>query len=232
MIQLLIYTIKSPNLVELTDSLSLAITVLAVVFKTLNFLIKIQAILKSVETLKKLLELSAPKDKMDNRKMLRSQVQFGYKVFKVFLATALFSTLSAFLTPILSHRLAFKLWFPFGTDTEGSEIGFWVASVWLMFNSPFLCSLDAVLDILPVIFMTFGIGLIDELSERLEKISQLKDSNIDNHKELKNCIEIHTKICEFVVEIKENFSAAILIQGILSAAILCGSVFTMSVVSC
>jgi 7tm Odorant receptor len=224
----LIFAIKSTNLVGFTNSISLAITNLAVTFKWLNFLIKIHAILKAVETLKALLEFSAPKDKTKHRKLLRSQVQFGHKVFKVFLVTALFTSFSAFFPPILFHRLAFQVWFPF--DTENSEVGFWSASIFMMFDSPFLSSLDAALDMLPVIFMTFAIGLIDELSERLENISKVNDDDTSSIEELKKCVEIHLQICEFTVDIKKNFSTVIMIQGLLSAGMLCTCAFTISTV--
>lgn len=224
-----IYALKSSNLVEFTDAICLTITNLAVTCKCLNFFVKIKAILKSVETLKKLLELSEPKEKANKRNLLRLQVTFGYKVFKVFWTTALVTSLSAIISPIFFHRLAFKVWFPF--DTDESEIGFWSASIFMMFTSPFLSSLDVALDILPVIFMTFAIGLIDELSERLEKVSSHNQSDSDSFKELKICIEIHKNILEHVREIKENFSTTVLYQGILSAGIICTSVFTISVVS-
>lgn len=225
MIQQIICTLKADNLLDFTDAISLVITNLAVVFKSVNILFKLKAITNSVETLNRLLIFSAPDNANDDRVLLRSQVNFGFKVLKVLWLTAEISCLSALIAPIIFHKLAYKVWFPF--DTDGSEVGFWAASIFMMLNAPILSTLDVALDIIPVIFLTFAIGLTNELADRLSNISTAKGSQ---EMQLKKCVKIHVKIIKYVSEIENNFSSVILIQGVLSSAILCTTAFTMSIV--
>jgi hypothetical protein len=97
---------------------------------------------------------------------------------------------------------------------------------------------------LPLIFMSFAIGLLNELAERLEDLgkvdeNQPKTSNGKSTKQsqksikqkLIKCIEIHKKILEYINGIATNFSTVFCIQGIVSSFILCACAFTMSVVS-
>jgi hypothetical protein len=251
-----IFAFKSQNLIDFTDSIGLAMLNLAAAFKCWNFFIKISKIEKLFESLKELLEFTAQSD--TKRDKLKSQVNFGFKVFKAFLFTASVTDISAFIQPVFFHKLSFKIWFPF--DTETSEIGFWIAATFIFLIGPFLSTLDVILDILPVIFMSFGVGLIDELAERLSetgKVQKLENPIMKAHKlgesskanlikvdrkveeslrkfdqleELKKCIEIHKKIKEFSADIASNFSVVILIQGVFSSIILCTTAFTVSVV--
>jgi hypothetical protein len=153
----------------------------------------------------------------------------------------------AMLIPFFAHELAYKIWIP--RETEQDSLIFWTASAYLVFISFFVSSNGTGLDILPVIFMSFAIGLINELEERLSEFGKgmevvktqngpvtsrkklIKPLQEARKREMIKCIEIHLKIKEFTDQIHENFSMAILIQGFMSSIILCMGLFALSVVS-
>lgn len=224
-----VFAILSENLLDFTEAVTLAITNLAMVFKCFNFFMKIKNIIKSLEVLKTLLELSVPKDENNKRDLLRSRVNFGYKIFKIFWSTVILTCVVSTIPPFVSHQLPYKIWFPF--DTKNSEFGFWAAFAIMSVNSPYVAFVDCALDILPVIFITFAIGLIDELSARIELFG-LSDDIESSKIELKKCIEIHKSIKSYIAMIQDNFAIATLLQGLLSTVIMCTSAFTMSTVSC
>lgn len=230
-----IFTFFTENLEDFAEIFGMAATYAAMMFKWINFFYKLKSVKKSVETLIRLLEFSAD-ERWKSRDEIKSQVAFGYKVYKAFWFTAWTSCISAAFVPFVTHQLPYRFWFPF--DTKNSEIGFWTAAFFLIFSSFVTSTIDIALDTLPVFFMSFAIGIINEFSDRLNEIGKVKEKVENNsnekkfhNKELVKCIEIHQKIREFVGEIHENFSTVILLQGLMSSLILCTSAFTMSTVS-
>ncbi|CRL02775.1 CLUMA_CG016006, isoform A [Clunio marinus] len=174
----------------------------------------------SIDILNDLLNITQNYDLLSHE-LIRKQVAFSYKIYLMLWSSALVMCTAGVFVPFINHKLPYKVWFPFETDIEKNELGFWVASFLVVFNSFFGSAIDMALDILPVTFMAFAIGLLNELSERIKKVRTYDD--------LVQCVVIHRKIKLFVNEIYENFATAIFIQGIMSSLILCTGVFTMSV---
>lgn len=228
LISIFIYAFQTDNLIDFTEAFGLGVINLAMFFKCVNFFIRIKSVMKSLESLKSLLELSAPRNFNSSRSLLKTQVNFGYKVFKIFYAVIVVTCVSGIFPPFLEHKLPHQIWFPF--DRSKSEIAFWTSSILTISISPYIGSLDMAIDMLPVIFMTFAIGLIDELSERLGNLEQ-KTEMISEDKELIKCIQIHQGIIDYVKGIQNNFSSVILIQGVLGSIMLCLCSFTVSTVS-
>jgi hypothetical protein len=224
------------------------ILVLTIVLKSFNFLVKIKVIVKLVDTLNELLKFSAD-ERFADRVHVRKQVAFAFKVYKVFWASAIISCTYTAFVPFTTHELPYKA--SFFIENQ-SEIGFWIVSVYLIAGSFFNSAICMALDILPVIFMSFAIGLTNELAERLSKVGinaeteaetafngpgnmnkflRKKIRDYKTQKEFVKCVETHKKIKEFVKEIEENFSTMIFIQGTSSSVILCSTAFSMSIVS-
>ena len=222
-----IYAFKAENLVDFVDAFCLTIALLAQIFKSVNFFYKLKLIIKQIETLDSILVFSADK-RFERREKVRAQVAKAFLVFKVLLTTAAMTCLSAIFVPFMAHKLPYKIWLPF--DTDYGTFGFWFSASLLIVNSYFIASTDMTLDILPVVFSSFIIGVIEELSSRLNDIGKLNESNENDVNELIKCIEIQKKIKEFVNDTRSNFSTAILGQALMSSIILCTSAFLMSTV--
>jgi hypothetical protein len=233
-IQYFMYVIKAPSWEESIEVSGLAATELAHSFKFWNFYFKLNKILESVDTLTALLTFSAD-ERWKSRDHLMSRIATEIKIHKVFWFTAWTTCFLSCLNPFTLHELPYKAWFPF--DTTSSEVNFWLASIYTTIIAFPLSISDITLDMIPVIFLTFAIGLVEELAERLAQIGEEAEkaetsSNEDEkvEKELIKCIEIHNRIKKFVKEIEDNFSLAIFLQGFISSATLCASAFALSTV--
>lgn len=192
--------------------------------KCWNFLIKIRDIQKCFRNLLELLNFSAD-DRFKTRSQIKKHVADGYKIYKIFWISAWLSCFLMVSEALATHKLAYNVRMPF--DTKTSEIGFWITSAYLAVSTFTLSAMDISLDIMPVIFLTFAIGLIDELSARLQDIEETENKE----EEIVKCMEIHKKIKLFVDEIRDNFAIAIFIQGFLSSFILCVCVLVIAQVS-
>jgi 7tm Odorant receptor len=239
------YAFNADNLSDFVDAFGYFITVLTIVTKVINFIYKLDRIKSSLKNLTSLLDLSADK-RWKSRNHLRIQVAFALKVLKMFWFSAFTACSFAIFVPFQTHTLPFKVSFPF--NTKNNEIGFLVAAFYVTFGSFYVSLVDIILVTLPTIFMAFGIGLINELVERLnqigtsairrtenavtaateERICRKSDEKVVS--EFIKCIEIQTRIKQFIHEIQSNFSLSIFIQGLLSSVILCTSAFTASTV--
>lgn len=224
----IVYLANIDNLLDFVDCLGLAGALVAQACKCYNFFYKLKAIKKSLEGLEALLKVSEDK-RFPNRDHIRKEVEIVFKVYKIFWFSAVMTATSGAFVPIFSHALPYKIWFAFDTVCCGP--GFWAAYIFLVVHSFVNSAIDMGLDILPVIFMSFGIGLLNELSERLSLIGSESKTDASNVGEFIECVEIHQKILKFVDEIQENFSTAIFLQGLVSSIILCACAFTMTTVS-
>jgi hypothetical protein len=141
------------------------------------------------------------------------------------------------------HQLPYPIWFPFNTEYGG--YGFWCASVILIGNSFLVVSICCTLNILPIIFMSFAIGLIKELQVRIKDIEKCNKNiyhgpkNLKTRKKLQKlsleklvqCVEMHKKIRKLVEDIQDNFAIVFFSQGLMCVLILCKIAFVMSTVS-
>lgn len=223
-----IYSFQAEDLVDFTEAFGLASTTLGFSIRCLNFFYRINSIVKLVNSLEVLLKFS---ETQEHSVILRSKVRFGYNIMKIFWLFGLVSMVTAFFPPFFSHQLPYKFWLPF--DTKNNESGFWIASVITLSFSPCTGQLAMVLDILPIIFLSFAIGLVEELRIRIEEVeTKSKPEGSKSSQYYKNqlitCIKIHQKIKEYVEEIQNIFSYVFMIQGVISTATICTCAFVMS----
>jgi hypothetical protein len=233
-IQGFMYMLEAPSWEDFIEISGLLATNLALTFKFWNFYFKLNKILESIDTLTALLAFSAD-ESWKSRDHLMSRIATEIKIHKVFWFTAWTTCFLSCLNPFTLHELPYKAWFPF--DTTSSEVNFWAASVYVMIIAFPLSISDITLDMIPVIFLTFAIGLVEELAEKLAQIvDEVKTSKASSNedqeieKKMVKCIEIHMQIKKFVKEIEDNFSLAIFLQGVISSVILCASAFALSTV--
>ncbi|CRL02772.1 CLUMA_CG016011, isoform A [Clunio marinus] len=217
----LTYLINAADLMDFSEGLALTTTFIALSLRSINFFRKINKIKTSVEALNKLLRKTDHEASIKDRKFIRQEVSFCYKVYLAFLFSGILTLTSGAFVPVINNKVPYKFWFPFDTNKETSEVGFWIASYILVLHSFPTGILDISLCMLPVIFMAFAIGLLRELSERLKKIKTIE--------ELVQCVTIHQEIKLFIKDIHGNFAETIFFQGIMSSLTLCTGVFTMSV---
>jgi odorant receptor len=212
------------DLIEICDVLGLALALTSATIRAGNFIYNLKQIKQSCKTLETLMKFSAD-DRWKSREKLRERVDFGLKVYKLYLFVAYTACGLTILLPIFLDKLPWSVWLP--SSIKENLAGFWIASLYFIGNSVVAALTDMTLAILPVIFMTFAIGFIEELTDRLEMIGKDEEKT----KEFIKCVEIQIRIKAYVAEIQDNFSTAIFIQGLLGSVILCMNAFTMTMVS-
>lgn len=224
----LIHGIKANNAEDIIDSVGFFSLKLAESCKAINFFIRLKNMKKLFDTLAKLLEFSAD-DRWKNRDQLKQEINFALKIYKMMAISACITCGTAVFVPVLTHKLPYKIYVPF--NILETEIGFWFFALLLIVTSFPLSLIGVTLDMLAPFFIAFAVGLVKELTLRLNEIENGNSKNDDKFKtELVKCIEIHKKIKSFTVEIENNFSKVFFIQGCLSSIILCASAFTLSTV--
>lgn len=120
-----------------------------------------------------------------------------------------------------------------------NELKYYAAAVYNMLDSLVCASLNIALDSVPVIFMSYTIAMVHELSKRLEKIGedkieekQRKNQSRDrNMTELMKCVEIHLNLKGFSSQIVRRFSLMIFFQGMISSLIICTCIYILSLVT-
>jgi hypothetical protein len=177
--------------------------------------------------------------------VIKRRIEFSYKAYKMLAFSAFSTCIAGALVPIFTHEIPYRFWFPF--DVHGNLILFWVASLYQVMTSLLLAPIGMTLNILPVMFMSFATGLMEELEERFKNIgsklktgSKMRSGNVKgvqvksktgSKEELNRCIEIHLKIREFVNQIQSHCALTFFIQWLMSSVILCSGVFALSQVS-
>lgn len=132
----------------------------------------------------------------------------------------------------MTHEVSYSM---FRQSILDTELKYYVAATYSVVGSFICCWIDIALVCIPVIFMSYAVTLLRQLSKRLEKIGDERD-NLDPErermhlKELNDCIKIHLRITEFVRNIEKHFSTIIFVQGLMSSVIFCTIIYMLSVV--
>ena len=244
---MVLYLFHFEDFEGLADCLSIFFTMLAENLKTYNFMYKLVSILTLVESLDELIKFSEWKGNKDHTR-INKRVEQGKLAYKIFCSMAIATCVIGGLVPVFNWRerkLAYRMYFPM---IDYRNNGWMFIAVGIYQLSPIAFGLlDITLDMLPVFFMCYAIGLIEELSDRLENIGCHKEENkqkkekfiqpvrrippVDDLTELHKCIELHLQIKKFTNDTENCFATIILVQGVMSSIILCTTVIMMLMVS-
>ena len=214
--------IKSENvsLEDCVDLLRVFIVYISLGARSFSFIAKIGEITKAVENVKEIAAFDR-----DSSFVLKGhasrRLKTINKIIKIYWFCGFMATMSSICAGIISHELPVQIWLPF--STKGSEVWFYVTTCLLIVNISFMTTVAAVLDMLPLVFLCFIIGWIEELCDRLREVK--------TNDELIECVKIHIKIKKFVKIVHETFAFVILFDGFLSSTMLCICAFLLSTVS-
>lgn len=152
------------------------------------------------------------------------------KIFKVFWASAAASCILGAFVPVISHTLPYRMWFPYEYDNNLPM--FWLGAIYQIVNTLCYSGVDIVLDTFPVFFMGFILGMVEQLSDRLEALKkQTAATSIENKKELLKCIKYQLNILEITRRVERFFSMVFLLRGLMSTLILCTTSYALTIVS-
>jgi hypothetical protein len=165
---------------------------------------------------------------------LKKHLLYIDKYMRAFLLLTLFNISSFTIFGFAGRELFFKMWFPF-------EVDFWIAlfyQICCLYNYSLV---NLVMDIFPVFYMVYIVGMLEQLCEKFENIKKHRVLNedgtvnkmkqVDNRKELIACIEYHLKILAINKKVQKVFSPFFLVRGFLSVAVLCTTILALIVLS-
>ena len=245
---MVLYLFHFEDFEGLADCLSITFTMLAGILKTCNFMYKLGSILTLVNSLDELIRLSEWKGNK-NHTRINKRVEQGKLAYKIFCSMVVTTCTFGAFVPVFNWRerlLAYRMYFPM-IDYKNNGYTFIAVGIYQL-GPIFTGPLDITLDMLPVFFMCYAVGLIEELSDRLENIGcQKEDEKLKKEEslqlhakqtslaedltELHKCIELHLQIKKFIADTENYFATIILVQGVMSSIILCTTVVMMLMVS-
>lgn len=243
------------NVKDISFALGGLITYAAISSKTLTFVLQIPKIKKLLQMLEELHQLTKS-ERNTGKIKLKYQVTSIHKVFKTFLFICVLTALPALIPLIANYHereLPYKLWIPI--DYKHNDFWFYGISIYLISGPVYGAFIEATLDTFPVMFISFGTGLLEELCQRINNI--VTDIEVFNEvpdpsdmkltkfqrllkreqtqkqrlNELIKCIEIHQKIQKFLLKTSEIFSTMIFVQGMCCSINICTTAFQLSVAS-
>jgi hypothetical protein len=103
---IMIFVSRTTKLSDFTDSFGLLILSFMMATRCINFLIKINSIVKILETLNDLMEFSFD-SKLKDRTEIKKKVSFAFKVNKILCFMASLNCINGNLTAFMTHQLPY-----------------------------------------------------------------------------------------------------------------------------
>jgi hypothetical protein len=215
---------------------------------------KIQSLMTSLKGLIEDKDLIGTK----NSKKLKKRVRQIDRIFKINLAVIITTCFLNYVLTFVVHRLPLKMWAPWTHDDDNGII-FWLTASYQLVDLSIAAPAMLIMDTLPIFFMTYATGLIEELTCCLENVSIEPQKKIEKKrsgnepgpshgktiikvqpivpredeplKALQKLIPIHVKIKTFVLDIQDLFGTIFFLQEFMSISILCTTAFALTLVS-
>ena len=237
----IIYLFMFETFEDFAKLMTLLPTYIGLIFKTLNLFFRYHEVEKLFETTKDLLEQCPDKTRISKR------IEIADKIFKT---TIFFSIITTSLGALATlYELPYKMWFPYDTD---NRLLYWFSAAYQVFDTICFAFVLLSVDFLPVFFMSYAIGFLEVLCDRLASLKKKKIINIqptklvnnksreeeicdnqiqcENYDEFKKCIQFQLKIDEYFKQIEKTFSIVLFVQGMMSVLILCTATLALTVV--
>lgn len=218
---------------DFMNVMSLFPTCIALCFKSLNFIWQVD----EVEELFEMLRVIFTDNEMNED--FKNQLRRVDKLFKYFWGSAVVTSALGITVIFFQHELPYRMWFPY--DIETNEFGFWLSAVYQIIISCSVCGIVAVFDLFPTFFMSYILGMLQQLCGRLEELKKREILNSDgsvnedrikdNKKDFIQCINYHLAILTVTRKVEKIFSAVLMTQGMMSTLILCTTAFALTIVS-
>ncbi|XP_070491031.1 odorant receptor 94b-like [Chironomus tepperi] len=132
----------------------------------------------------------------------------------------------------------YKIYSPTFFNFEQNYLYFVITEIYALISAQFASTSAVAMDFLAVFFFSIGAGLLEELASRIAEIENVldnensgKDHDDKTIDELNKCILIHAKIKKFLVSAQNLVSPIIIIQVVISTAVICMTCYTISMFS-
>lgn len=230
-----LYLFHFEDIQALSDCLSVTLTMFAYCIKIVNFIRNREKYLLLIRSLNEVI-IKSEYDGNRNHQRIVNHIVRVKKIYVAFASAAIITIAFSGMIPIFNwkeHRLCYALYYPW-IDYKHSDVLFIILEIYEM-STMVTAVVDITLDTLPVVYMIFAVGLLEELSDRLENIDCSNEDNKEENsqalKELLNCIKIHKEVKKYIADTEKCFATIIMTQGVMSSLILCTTLFSLSLVS-
>lgn len=224
-----LYLINAKDLIDFIDAVTICPSLIG---SFVRVLILVREKPKIEDCLNQLKDLIIDNRWNDNQKALKlsNRVIKIEKTFKTIFSMVVFSFAATFFVPFFSHELPYKFWFPF--DYNQSKVLFWSSVTFESVGGLVMSPVIVIVGNLPVFFIVFLTGVVEELSIKLKSISSNNQTGTDdkNLQELLKCVQIHHKIKIVAAGVTDVFGTTIWMECLMSVLALCTAAFTMTVV--
>lgn len=254
-LQVVYLFMMADNVKDISFVLGGLVTYTAISSKTLFFVYQLPKIKKLLQMLKEL-HYFTQSEKNSEKIKLKNQVTGIHKVYKAFLSICVLTALPGLYPLILNYHkreFPYKLWIP--VEYKHKDFWYWGVAVYLILGPTFGALIEATLDTFPVMFISFGTGLLKELCQRInnilteievineqpgsslikltkfQKLLKKEQTQKKHLKELLKCIEIHQEIQKLLTKTSGIFSTMIFVQGMCCSINICTTAFQLSLVS-
>lgn len=158
-------------------------------------------------------------ERFKNRHHIKKETKMMMKIVKQYLANSSVILLVTLISIICFKKLTFNI---FSVEHEKNAIAFWIVSLQLVVASFYGNLAITVFNMTPLMLLSYAVGIINELSERLQFICLSDEFDYD---EIVKCVQIHQKIKAFVLKIQKHFGMVWLFQILLSNVVICFAAF-------
>jgi hypothetical protein len=207
---------------DMTELLTFSIAIKVLALRILHFIIK----LKKIKLFHHHLD-ETMKSQVKNVEFIRKRMNFCFKMLACIGLNVLMSLISTFITFLMSGKLPLPMTPPFGIE-KGPKFLMSIFHIYVYLTAVY-CSLISFLGFLPVIYMNFTIGIIEDYDERLQKFGENEDGRLED--ELNKIVEENMKIRGLLNEMVESFDVPIFSNWITGSVSLCLSAFIIPLVN-
>jgi 7tm Odorant receptor len=173
----MIYLVSVQSIEDFSEAVAFIKLFFVSYIKSVHFMYnknKIESIMKG---LKEIIEHESWIEKQNGSK-LKQRIRKIVKISRTFLASAMTGVFIGCLVPLFTHQLPLKMWFPY--DYNNNETLFWLTVAYQNVASCCLVPVIVVVEMIPVYFMSYLTGIIEELCDRMGKICDVKIVKIVN----------------------------------------------------
>jgi hypothetical protein len=194
----IMFLVKSKNLVDLTMVVSLAVTNLLMILRTLNFMTKVEKVEELFKTIEKVNQEFGKGRELRNMKFIDKIGRFIWLEMFVL-------SFSSILALIMNNELAVKLWYPFEFEIGG--LAFWIIAV---LQTVLVCTVsgaDTNVEILPTILIGGILDLTKKLAEDIESLTTVDNELfmlIEETNETENLEQNKRPILDLMKNLGEN----------------------------
>lgn len=214
--------VKSKTLIEWADHFSVLVPALMVLMKLTSFMVYYDKFELINQELNELFQISYD-ERFKERLHISKQADFIMKMFKAFVINAFLTTVVYTSVIVFVGKLPYNI---SGLNTDNNDIAFYVAAVHLVISSVYGNLMYTSLNLLPVIFVSYATGVLNELADRIKLIGRSEE--IDQNQEVVKCIQVHERVKNFVQMVEEQYGLIWFCQSIASQVIISLFIFNTS----